>query len=246
MADTYGSEQIPIEPASPGGPSPNVTGDALLGWLGAFLRAVLNTNALAAWQSIAGDSAQPVVSVFLFNPHETAFNKERLPALFLWRSEDPDRYEYMAEDIRAHDTVVHVMWIPPAVGDPERRTKRSGFLNAIKKLADVAISEGRDPAWVVDGDADTQAADHGSSLLDFCGAERVEMKSSRVTPLQIDLGKEGRQKYPALIIDLDVRELLAEDIEAHYPPNEKLTATFTSPDQGTGLGDFVLGEETYD
>lgn len=243
MSDTYGGLPIPA-PAPTNPPTPSAAGDPLLGWTADFVKAVLNANAPLAWNAVAPNT--PVVkTVFLHDPRPEVFNERDLPALFVYRDEGhvADELEWTADDYRFERGQIVLLWIPPTATQ-DKRAIRAPIVNAIGKVLDLAIERGRDPAWIVTGDTDPQAASKGSVLATWAGWASFGVKAIRRATITIPKGVD-KATYEAVAIGCYVEELAVEDI-TKFDALAGVDATFKSPDQGTGLGDFVLGEEIYD
>lgn len=152
MSGTYGELAIPVGITEPGG-------DPTLAKLGAFLRAVINADCGAAFDALKLHSSMatevPVANVFTIDPRRYVFNDQDLPALFVYREES--RHEWTDQDHRTATTTVKVMYLFPH--DPYHQVAdRLPFANAIVKVSDAALVQGRHPAWIDAGDTDPFAA----------------------------------------------------------------------------------------
>lgn len=242
MADTYGKLALPVPVTSGVVPPVQAGGDPLVGYTADFLKAVLTAQCLTAWQQVA--PTVPVVrTVKLDDPTDQDFNARDLPTLYVFRDEDiaTQTTEWLACDYRYATSKIHVWWVMPNVAQATRAI-RYAFLNAIDKAIDQAVERGRDPSWVVTGDTDPQAAASGSMLNRYAGWDVFERKKSRRKKLLIAPLDGAKMEFEMLAMEFGCDELLTRDITVGTVPH-KLDVTYKSPDQGTGLGDRVLGED---
>ena len=246
MADNYGAITIASlsGAATPVANPPAVmdVGDPLLGFVADYIKNVLVAYTTTLWQTVAPGT--PVVSqVRLHDPAQNSFNEKDLPAIYAFRDDNVStQLQWDADDYRFMRTILHVLWVPPASVQAQRR-QRVAILNALSKVIDRAIELGRDPAWVLTGDADPQAAASGSQICPFAGCTAIELRSLKWTKITIPMIDGTTKQYDALALDADVEELLTKDITV-FPVNF-VQAEFQSPDQGTGLGPFDLGDAIY-
>lgn len=249
--DIYGGVQIPAQIALPSGtfPGENAIADPLLGYVGHFLYTIMTTYVGAAWASI--QPGKPIVRTIQTGDPEEGFNEAWLPALFVYRSPRETRelvetFELVADDYRFEKSRTTVRWILDPMPQEHRR-KVNNIVLAVRKAIDRSVLIGRDPAWKVPGDPDPKALVHGSSLANYAGFAVLELlhaapgnyinKMAAPAPLRT---------YSELHMSLYVEELLRRDINLNTDPHETLKATYESPDQETGLGPFVLGEQIYE
>lgn len=255
MSDIYGALPIPVPPLGDSGefPPESAVGDPLLGYVGDFLRTILRTYVGDAWTSIA--PGIPIVKSLFIGDPEDMFIESALPAIYIYRPGKETRetlevFEQVADDYRFEKGRIAVWWIMPAAPQ-ERRRERDEILNAMRKVIDRCIHVGRDPAWKVPGHDDTdspnydvKAATFGSSLSGFSGFATLELQhAGPATYLRRMEPPAKHRSYMGLRISIYVEELLNRDINLLSEANESLKAQYTSPDQETGLGDFVLGED---
>ena len=219
-------------------------GDPLLDALGSYLQTTLNTYGLTPWQSVA--PGKSVVSqIRLHDPEKNGFDTKDLPALYVFRDDDSvaTQVEWIASDYRSETGLLHVLWVPPDDVQDKRRL-RVPVGNLVGKIVDASIEAGRDPAWVVSGDADPQAAASGSQILVYAGCEWLELATAKWRKINIPMLDGGAKSYDALAMDLHVRDLLSRDITQHTFVT-KADTTFVAPDEGTGLGPLTVGEQIY-
>lgn len=245
MTDTYGALQIPAQVRGASPPAVISPGDPLLGWTADYLKAVLTANALASWQDVAPGA--PVVNqVRLHNPEDETFNEKDLPCLFVFRDDSvaDQAIEWLADDYRFQPSIVRAWWVMP-VATQEKRALRFPFSNAITKVIDQAIERQRDPSWVVAGDPDPLAATRGSVLSRYAGWAVFGLRRARRAKLKIAMSDgPPRGPYEMLALEFYCEELLVRDPTLH-PALAGVDATYSIPDEGTGLGPLVVGEQIY-
>lgn len=155
MGDRFGLLELPVQaPVS----ADDALGDPLLAHLAQFAKAVCNRYGAAAWQSRATDAndASPVRTAFAGrDPRRYAFRDQDLPAVFVYRGRD--KLGHYDESRRENASRIRFVWLAPH--DPYNRVfDRLSFGNAIAKILDAAIDQGRDPSWVAAGDTSPYAA----------------------------------------------------------------------------------------
>lgn len=236
MADTFGANQLPLQPGpltSPGAQAtPQPAQDRTLGTILDFTRAFLITdqNATSAWGIVGLDPAHPpIVALFTYNPDHYGLQSESLPALFGWR--DGGKFEWIAEDWETEVVTIKLLWVLPLVLDEDQQ-RRDPFGDAFIKAVYTAFSRGRTPSWVVSGDEDPLAATHGSFLgtyLHACTAypECISWKPRMLATETVDGKPAGH--FAAFELTLQLREKLTVDIddESRFQP--------TSADNGDDL-----------
>lgn len=222
MRDLYGATPIPLEGLETDGRDP------LLSTVAAYFQAIANVHARADWEAIAKlGSPLPVVHAFTHDPHETNFNDNTLPALFLWRSEVLEHVDE-AQDIRVIRSRLRCLWVPPSTGKPDEKTRRTQFPFKLYKVLDDYLELGRDPAWVLPTDPDPEAPVYGSVLPRFALFRRLRFTSVRPEPLVIELvSADGAPRMPPRIYTAQLAELmLEEDLErdpARHAPLHAIT-----------------------
>lgn len=245
MGDTYGALQIP--PATTGGSFPPVqaAGDPLLGYVADFLKTILTATATTAWQQVA-PNVPAVKAVILDSPANTPFDEGKLPALYVFRDDGvaDQPQEWLACDYRYAAGTVRAYWVFP-LGSQEQRSIRSTIATAFDRVIDAAIEAGRDPAWVVPGDPDGQAATLGSVLATFAGWDVFYRRRTRSQDLQIQMLDGKTRKYPMVAIEFHCEELLKRDIASMGAPNDEIDVTIEIPDEGTGLGPLDVDDAHY-
>jgi len=213
MPDTYGLNELPIQPAAigPNGLPTTAVSDRLLDVLGSFLKAFINRYGQDAWQSVM-PNALPVMNVRINDPEEVEFNEKDLPCLFVWRAGTGDKApDNIAEDIWLMRDVVQILWVAP----PARQAFlafRGQFVSGVSKLIHVALEQGRDPSWVWPGDPDPTAAAQGSVFPRIAGLIEVNLSKWSPMAIGIPLADGDTRNYPALSASLDVVELYEIDI----------------------------------
>lgn len=257
MSDIYGALPIPVPALSATGdfPPESAVSDPLLGYVGDFLRTILQTYVGDAWNSIAPGT--PIVKSLFIGDPDDMFIESALPALYIYRPGKETRetieiYEQVADDYRFEKGRLAIWWMMPAAPQ-ERRRERDDIVNGMRKVIDRCLHVGRDPAWKVPGhndplspNYDVKAATFGSSLSQFSGFATLELQHAGPSTYLRRMEPPAKNRsYKGFRISLYVEELLNRDINLLSEDNASLEAQYTSPDQGTGLGDFVLGEEIY-
>ena len=226
MGDTFGAISKPVATGH------DPVSDPALRYLGEYLAAVLNTYAGDAWTEVA--ATEPMVrSVFTHDPERHDFNERDCPALFLWREESkPQR---IADDIVADEPTIHMLWIfAPATQHKDR--DRKPIFAAFRSLVTGALEQGRDPAWIVTGDTDTNAATRGSLIQLWAGLSRINPPSFKVAELDVELFDGGRiEPYDGILCDFRVEELRERDPSAGTWPAAITVSTKTTTDQDTDL-----------
>lgn len=156
MGDRFGLLELPVQvPAS----AEDAIGDPLLTHLATFAKAVCNKYGATAWQSRAADANDtlPVKTAFAGrDPRRYAFRDQELPAVFVYRGRD--KLGHYDESRRENASKIRFVWLAPH--DPYNRVfDRLSFGNAIAKILDAALDQGRDSAWVASGDSTPYAAE---------------------------------------------------------------------------------------
>lgn len=209
MTDRYGATAIPLVVSEAGT-------DPLLAYVGAYLQAVGNAQASAAWEAVAPPlGALPVRFVFTHDPAVTDFNDARTPALFLWRR-DALRHELRSTDERVRTSRLACLWVLPNTGKPEVITLRSHFAWKLFAIFDAALEKGRDPSWVVTGDTYFDPATYGSTLARWARFRKLTFASVKPEPLEIQIlddRSKTKPKYTAFLGELDLEEELVRDAE---------------------------------
>ncbi len=255
MADKYGGLVIPIESALQAGTFPfeQACGDILLGYLGDYLRTMFTVYAQDAWNSIRPNK-KIVNKLFLGQP-EDGFSEQYLPALYVYRPgretrELVESFEQTACDYRFQKGRVVVQWIMDNAPDAHRR-ERDEIIDGLRKITDMKTQLGRDPAWKVPVDQtadphDKDAPVWGSSLANYAGFATLELlNAAQGQYIHEMMTPAPKRYYTELRASFYCEELLERDLELIGFPHEELGASYHSPDQGTGLGNFDLGSTIY-
>jgi len=206
MPDRYGATVLPLDASTPDGRDP------LLWYVADYFKAIANAHAVAEWAlHWKGGSPVPCASAFTHDPHETNFADNNLPALFLWRSDVLEHVDE-AQDIRVTRSRLRLLWVPPHTGKPELKTERAPFPYKLAKLWDDYLELGRDPAWIVSGDADPDAAAYGSVIARFAQFRRLRFATVRPEPLVIELlSPDGAPRAAPKIYTAQLSELMLEE-----------------------------------
>lgn len=257
MSDMFGGLQIPV----PTDPDPNdfppdeAVGDPLLKYTAQFLTAVIRTYVGAAWESI--QPGKPIIRTIQTNDPDDIFIESQLPALYVYRPKRATREAVemsvrMADDYQVETSRLVAQWIM----DPSpqvTRAVRNQITNAVRKVVDRAILVGRDKAWIVPADLvpatptyDAKAAINGSSLMAYTGYMTIELTHAAPGEYVPKMASPAPSRsYDDFIMSFYLEELLVLDPTLTSDPNTQLSAGFVSPDQGTGLGPFDLGDTIY-
>lgn len=215
MTDFYGALQVPVP--TPADPSTHAAGDPFLDTLAAFLQAALNADLGALWSAvhpaIVGPSltAVPVPFVFTHDPDEASFSENQLPALFVWRAEEPKHVNW-SQDWTKEISNVSVLWIPP-LAQQEHRRIRQPFRNAFAKALHKNLYRGRNPAWIVAGDTEAKAADYGSLFITHAQVTQYLLRTVQPHVLHIQPYEGGKEldKYEGILATIEVWETLRVD-----------------------------------
>jgi len=223
MAETFGAIALPVVAPAVGVP----VSDPLVYHLASFLQSVVNAKATAAWNAVCPGSA-PIRFVHYHEPDELCFVKRELPALFVWREEASRSSEWIAEDyLQSHETIRIVWGFPDAVQNIMR--VRHPIVNALAKVMTAAIELGRDPAWVVAGDPDPDAAAWGSVLYRWCNLDAIQVSKWARKLIRVPLGDGSeRAEFESLEATVSIDELLVEDL-SKYPLATGVNQTIQQP-----------------
>lgn len=120
--------------------------------------------------------------MFRHDPEQYNFKVNDLPALYLFRTGSARKPEQIAEHLRVHADIARIFWVLPTA-DQFKQADRALALSFVGNLIDSGLRRGRDPSYIVEGDADTTAATEGSVVLrhaGLMGIEPTEWRSGRV------------------------------------------------------------------
>jgi len=212
MSERFGRTAFPVV-ATPPLTEADAAGDPLLTLLGAFLKAAVNAACGTAWATLyPGES--PVAEVRFQDPNEGVFDERDLPAIFLWR---PARgIERVADDWVVDKSEIVALWVPPPA-NLDRQSERAPLANTVLKAMARALTEGRDPAWLLSGDADSVLPlVFGSDLTLHAGLLRL-VNGLRVTTVPITVEMvDGTppKRYVGARATFTTEELLERDAAA--------------------------------
>jgi hypothetical protein len=199
---TIGALAVPLLP--PASKSDTVA-DPALDIVLAFIRAMFNTYAAAAWKSVA--PGEPIVRcAFIHDPEEYDFSEGDLPALYLFRTGSAKNSEQVAEDIRVQTDTLQLFWVLPRC-EPSQERIRAPIFGALGKLIGLKIDRSRDPAFVLASDPDPTKTAQGTVVLRAAGLNWISFLQWQKTTLAIQMG-EGMQRraYQALSVKLQFEE----------------------------------------
>ncbi len=224
MSDLFGLLALPAPAAAAGA----AVTDPLLDVLLAYAKAVLNEDLGTAWAAIAPADPLPVAYVFNHNPDLESFNSNETPALYMWRGPDNGANRY-AQDVIADDSGFHALWVPPPMGQEDRRV-REAIRNGIKKSLRAAFANGRHPAWIVPGDTYYEPAEYGSVLLRHAKCGSIRLGQFRAHELVIESeDKSFRQPFDCLFFTVETTEFYTFDAAGKFGALDHLRGTVRLP-----------------
>lgn len=188
-------------------PNPDVgeaASDPGLDVLLSFAQAVIVARCGETWRRIGGDTGEVVKITRAHNPAERVVIERQFPALFGWRTRGV--FETIADDFDTELSTLTLLWVfPPAQSENQRI--RGPIVNGVAKALGAGLMRGRDPAWVVPGDTEAQAARNGSFLWSWAGWFAVETRpTSKAQELVVEKADNTRAIYPAWQWEITVRE----------------------------------------
>lgn len=203
MAHTYGPLSLPVDVGVDG----DAIGDPVLDVFAEAFPVVLTAWAGTAWAELAPN--EPLVRrVFKHDPHPDDFLEKNLPALFLYRDEEPVT-EY-TDVLTIMVSTVYALWVaPPAT--QTKRAARQAFLNAISKCFSEMVALERDPSWVRDGDTSAPGLAYGSNISLLAGLDSWALKDVRRAILDIPIEGHSPAKYAGFLASILVRE--SDDVD---------------------------------
>lgn len=158
--------------------------------LGGYLTAYLRRYLGEAWRAVAPSVDADIVKRFYtHDPQQYDFNKDHLPALYVFHERAAQNYERLAEDWLLHDVRYRVFWILPPASQFDQST-RSRALEIIAETIAGAIEQGRDPSFVIEGDSDPTAPYEGSVVIRHAGLVSATIKTTQVTKIAIGMASE--------------------------------------------------------
>lgn len=204
MADQLGTVQIPAL----GTDSP--LGDPLLGYLLPFWKQCLVNGITAAW-AIACPNVPVVKTTDARDPSTLTLTSTELPALFVDRmGYDPLVWE--AADYCRTKTRLRLWWVLPRLDLKFRRVRSNVMQAAYASLLFSTEWTARAPGYVVPGDTDPAAGTKGSLVWKYAKIWSIDWQKGGPQKLVIDLGKEGKQTFDAVVWNLELSERLTNDI----------------------------------
>lgn len=221
MTDTYGALTLPV-------PTPTEAqslGDPALDAIGAYLQAVLIANLQTAWLATSplgvgtlGPGGIPAVRVvqtlWKCSPEDGLFQKEDLPALFVWRG--VSTIAQLTDDWQEKTTEVSILWVTRPADQP-LRARRSPISNAVADVIARALNLGCDPAWIDPADTDPESVGRGSLLADR-GRFLREAYLERVHPqsITIQIDESQARPYWAVSATMKIHELYEPTPQRSY------------------------------
>jgi len=177
----------------------------------AYIRALFNTYAAAAWNTVA--KGEPIVRrYFTHDPEQYDFAETHLPALYIFRTGSARNSEDIAADIRIAPDSVRLFWIlPPAPQVPMGR--RAPIIAALGKLIDLKIKRTRDPSFVLASDPDPTKVAEGTVVMRAAGLHDLKFLQWKPTQIALKVGageSASRRVYQALDVKLEIEEQLTQ------------------------------------
>jgi hypothetical protein len=165
MADHYGALELDIPAVENGREDP--CGDPALKVIADFLKAAINARATTAWRSVSAGLGKtgkdsPVNEAHTYDPVNTKFTEKSLPAIYVFRNQG-GTFDDDASDYRVARSAWVLWWIFRPTTD-DKFSIRAPFANAIGKLIDASLDDGRHPAYVREGDTDVYAPSYTADV----------------------------------------------------------------------------------
>lgn len=214
MTITYGATELPVPEPDTG----ETVSDPALDAFASFFKAIIEEECTDAWATVAAGE-DVVRSTATHDPGEADFSANRLPGLFVFRvTADPQQF---TDEEWGAETTLAVLWIFPP-GEQFRHAQRLGIFSGLQKALHGALGprNGRHPAWIVDGDTDTDAATFGSSILTHAGVRWAKLGAIRYSQIRV-----GEESFEGIYADLRIREDWSDDIADVEPPDVAVTIT---------------------
>lgn len=209
MAHKFGALTLPAPAVGPG----QTATDPALDILGEYFLALLKHYLADAWASIA-PGEKVVESVRLYDPQACDFVDTDLPALYLWRSEDPQTQ--VADGLAETVTRISV-YLVTAPSNQFTAGTRYGFFNGFEKVIARGVRNERDVQWVQKGDTSEAAQVYGSQVVDAAGFESWRLTNVERAPLVIQVQGASSIVYEGYLATIEARELSSEDITGTGP-----------------------------
>lgn len=218
VTDNFGGITLPI--ATPGVDEP--IADKFLFYALQYFQAFVNAKGSVAWNAVQ-PGKRPIENTFAHDPEQVVFNEKFLPALFMWREESgapgapyavSTAVEWIAEDYLVSNDTVRVLWVFPNAEQHVRRI-REPIVNGLIKALSVSFEFGRDPAWVVPGDTDPQAATLGSVFARWASVLFLTMSRWQRRALQIRMTDNTQRVYETVEARLSLQEVYNQDVSRY-------------------------------
>lgn len=241
MADILGATSIALTsaPATPVTVDVSDSDDPALVYLGSYLQAVANARLGARWGQLLPNT-NPVVRFFPYDPALGVYNDKYLPALFVWRQfGEPERI--VTNDVIVSTDTLHFFWIAPQGGPQDKITRRQNFARRLGALFTRSLRVGRDPAWVVAGDSDTQAAALGSNIHRLAGVNNIRFTRWEPAPFRVEMVEGDPIPYDAWRFIAEVTEMGVGDDDRNIDLGGA-NASLHTTDDGFGDGGKILNQ----
>lgn len=215
MADALGTVQIPALA------SDLPQGDPLLGYLLGFYSQVLQ-NALTDVWAVVAPNVPVVKTTDARDPSTYTLTTTELPALFIDRM-GWDETVWEAADYGRVPSHLRMWWVLPRLELKWRRQRSNIMQAAYAALAFGTDWTARAPGYIVGGDTDPLAATKGSLIWKYAKIWSLDFAKGGPQKLVIDLGKEGKSTFDAVVWNIDLSERLTNDITLRASPLAGLT-----------------------
>ena len=234
-SSTIGGRTLPLAVPNSG----ETIADRPLDLVLAYIRALFNAYASAAWHSVA--PGEPIVrKAFTHDPDEYNFAETDLPALYLFRTGSARNSEDIATSIRIAPDNVKLFWVLPYV-EQVKQTKRVPFISALGKLIDLKIKRTRDPCFVLASDPDPSKTAEGTVVMRAAGLQELKFLQWKKTQLLIKVGageSANRRAYAALECSIEFTEQLVQRFD-DITGEPSLDALFSIEDNDDSNGPAV-------
>lgn len=220
MADTWGAVQHPLAAPAAGFP----VADPALHYLGSFVQAVLRSDGANAWATV---SRQNICQKhFTHDPEEADVKITEFPCVFVWSPDSQIQRE--ADDYLTDKREFQILWMFENVRQ-SRVKDQMPFFNGLVKVLLAAFDKGRHPAWVVDGDPDTNAATRGSIIWKWCGFYQEQILKPQTSGITIEYYDGGKMRpMSGILLPIVGWEKRTEDTGLYV--DTKNTTDLTDPD----------------
>lgn len=232
MTDTYGADPLPSTDELLDDKRVVRAPDRALDAIASYLKAVLPERLGALWAQVA-PGEDLIRETFTARPQDCLIAPSQLPALFIWRGRSQKTRE--AEDYLTSRTQLGLTWLL-WWQDPLKRERYLPMQGIVAKAIHDTLTRGRNPAWVVLGDATAGAATRGSVLVQQAGLlEPIRDIQDDFVDVSLDPGNTGNPtRYKAISITVPIAERMVRAPELFTVPTIN-TATPNNANPGAGF-----------